>query len=51
MPQAFYENPGEFDGFRFYNLRDKDEQDGVTKYQMVNTSTDYLAFGHGKHAW
>ena len=51
MPQAFYENPGEFDGFRFYNLREEDEQDGVTKYQMVNTSTDYVTFGHGKHAW
>jgi hypothetical protein len=49
--QAFYENPEEFDGFRFFNLREKDEQDGVTKYQMVNTSIDYVAFGHGKHAW
>ena len=49
--QTIYDNPDEFDGFRFAKLREADEHDGVTKYQMVNTAPDYVTFGHGKHAW
>ena len=49
--QTVYDNPNEFDGFRFAKLRESDEHDGVTKYQMVNTAPDYVTFGHGKHAW
>ncbi|EPQ60474.1 cytochrome P450 [Gloeophyllum trabeum ATCC 11539] len=37
-----------FDGFRFANMR---EEDGESiKYQFVSTSTDYVPFGHGRHA-
>lgn len=44
-----FENPLEFDGFRYERLRKEEGQ--ATKHQMVSTSMEYLAFGHGKHAW
>ena len=49
MNEKFYHNPHEFDGFRFSKMR---EQKGESaKHHSVNTSTEYLAFGHGLHAW
>ncbi|KAF4600637.1 hypothetical protein EYR38_005280 [Pleurotus pulmonarius] len=42
-----YPNPMEFDGFRFSNMR---EDGAATKHQIVNTTTEHLAFGHGRHA-
>lgn len=43
-----YENPMEFNGFRFSRMR---EQPGFeTKYQAASTANDYLPFGHGSHA-
>ncbi len=42
-----WENPLEFDGFRFSAMREKE----TAKHQMVNTSLTSLTFGHGKHAW
>ena len=47
--EAFYENPLEFDGFRFANIREEDGEGA--KHQMVATSSAYLPFGHGQHAW
>ena len=44
-----YDNAHVFDPFRFSDMRD-DEGEG-TKHHLVSTSTEYLAFGHGKHAW
>lgn len=38
-----------FDPWRFYDLREV--SNSPNKYQYVTPSTDYLAFGHGKHAW
>lgn len=46
---ANYSNPEEFDGFRFAHIREEEGQSA--KHQMVATATDYLPFGHGKHAW
>lgn len=44
-----YADPNVFDGFRFSRMR---EQEGEgTKHQFVNTSVEYVPFGHGKHAW
>jgi len=43
-----YPHAGTFDGFRFSEIREEDEG---TKHQMVATSTEYLPFGHGRHAW
>ncbi|KAL1951299.1 hypothetical protein VTO73DRAFT_448 [Trametes versicolor] len=45
---AKYENPDIFDPFRFSRMRADSEEQRV-KNQLVNTSNDYLAFGHGKH--
>lgn len=44
-----YENPLEYDGFRYERLRKEEGQ--ATKHQMVSISMDYLAFGHGNHSW
>lgn len=46
---AVYENPNTFDGYRFYKLRQ--EEGESVKHQYVNTSMNYLPFGHGKHSW
>lgn len=47
--EEVYENPNVFDPFRFSNIR---AQDGLsTTNQLVNTNPDYIAFGHGTHAW
>ncbi|KAI8990629.1 cytochrome P450 [Trametes punicea] len=45
---SIYADADVFDPFRFSRMR---EQDGeALKYQFVNTSLDYISFGHGKHA-
>lgn len=45
----YYPNAKEFDGFRFSKLR---EQEGESaKHHSSNTSSEYLHFGHGHHAW
>lgn len=41
--EEFYENPHTFDGFRFATP--------AAETGLSNTSTSYLAFGHGKHTW
>nr|BED42929.1 cytochrome P450 monooxygenase [Trametes versicolor] len=46
---AKYENPDVFDPFRFSRVRADSEEERV-KNQLVNTSVDYMPFGHGKHA-
>ncbi|TDL22834.1 cytochrome P450 [Rickenella mellea] len=43
-----YKDANKFDGFRFADLREEDGE-GV-KHQMVSTTPEYLAFGHGRHA-
>lgn len=40
--ERHYPFADEFDGFRFVN-----KQGGA----FVNTSAQFLAFGHGRHAW
>ena len=47
--EALYPNADVFDPFRFARMRTA-EGEGE-KHQMVQTSVDYMAFGHGKHAW
>ena len=53
-----YADPDVFDPWRFASMREShsksDDDLGAlarAKLQMVSTSTDFLAFGHGKHAW
>jgi cytochrome P450 len=44
-----YPNPEIFDGFRFSNQSETSVS--TLKSQVVRTATDYLPFGHGRHAW
>lgn len=46
---SVYENPGVFNPWRFADMREP-EGEG-TKHSMVSTSVEYVAFGHGRHAW
>lgn len=46
--ERYYENPEVFEPFRFYDMRT--ENDALRK-QYVNTSREFITFGHGKHAW
>ena len=47
--EAVYPDAEVFDPFRFAHMR---EQAGESmKHQFVNTSLEYIPFGHGKHAW
>ena len=48
---ASYPDPAVFDPFRFARLREGGGADAVLKHQLVNTSVDFITFGHGKHAW
>ncbi|OSX67199.1 hypothetical protein POSPLADRAFT_1130463 [Postia placenta MAD-698-R-SB12] len=45
--KTYYENAEAFVPFRFYDMC---TENGTLGTQFVNTSKDYLAFGHGKHA-
>ncbi|OCB86528.1 cytochrome P450 [Sanghuangporus baumii] len=46
---AHYPDADKFDGFRFSKMREQSVEESV-KHQTVNTASDYLAFGHGRHA-
>ena len=46
-----YPNPDEFDGFRFAKLRESEGDTTTSRYQTVSTSSEYLAFGLGRHTW
>ncbi|KAI1793059.1 cytochrome P450 [Ganoderma leucocontextum] len=46
--ESVYANPEVLDPFRFAKLREG-EGEGL-RHQVVNTSVNYLPFGHGKHA-
>jgi len=50
--ERIFENPNEFDGFRFANLR-KSEGGDITgsRCQAVSVSSENLTFGLGRHAW
>ena len=43
-----WDNPEEFDGLRFYKLRQIPGNEN--KYQFVTTGIDSMQFGHGRHA-
>ena len=49
--EALYPDADVFDPFRFERLRAGTSASSSTKHQFVHTSVDYIAFGHGKHAW
>ena len=47
-----YEDPMKFDGFRFVKMKERAEAEGLMdrNFDMVTTSLQSLAFGHGRHA-
>ncbi|KAL1637228.1 hypothetical protein SLS58_009415 [Diplodia intermedia] len=45
--EEYYDHPGSFDGRRFLELR---ERDNDTKWQFVTTSPEHFGFGHGKQS-
>ena len=49
LNEANYANAGSFDPFRFAKMREREGEE--LKHQFVNTSLDYVPFGHGRHAW
>ena len=49
--EEIYPNPGDFDGFRFSKLCDKDGDAMANMHQATTTSSDHLTFGVGRHAW
>ena len=46
---SVYADPDVFDPWRFSRQREREGE--AMKHQFVNTSVDYVPFGHGKHAW
>lgn len=64
LDERFYPNAGVFDGFRFaqsshdqkedldqVELGDDQKPSLKSQQKMYATSSTYLSFGHGKHAW
>ena len=49
LNEDIYPDAVKFDAFRFSRMRS--EEGEATKHQYVTTSVDYIAFGHGRHAW
>ena len=47
--EAVFENADTFDPFRFARMREKDGE--AHKHQLVHTTVDFVAFGHGRQAW
>ncbi|KAJ8508407.1 hypothetical protein ONZ45_g9315 [Pleurotus djamor] len=43
-----YVKPLEFNGFRFSDMRELEGES--TRHQVVDTSPEYVVFGHGRHA-
>ena len=50
--EEIYPNAHEFDGLRFFRLREKEGDDVLAaRHQLVTTSPELLGFGLGRHAW
>ncbi|KXH42393.1 p450 monooxygenase [Colletotrichum salicis] len=47
---AFYENPNEFDGYRFLRIRESSKPGQEAAAQLATTSVNHLGFGHGEHS-
>lgn len=48
--EGYYENAEMFDPFRFARMRQEEGIQG-SKYQAATTTSKYIPFGHGHHAW
>ena len=47
--EEYFPNAQTFDPFRFSRMREQEGEE--LKHQFVQTSTEFVAFGHGKRAW
>jgi len=47
--EKIYENPNEFDGFRFAKLRENEGDKATGRHQAVSVSAENLTFGLGRH--
>lgn len=45
---SIHANPEKWDGYRFLRMRDTPGRENMA--QLVSTSADHLAFGHGAHS-
>ncbi|OQD97274.1 hypothetical protein PENVUL_c084G06669 [Penicillium vulpinum] len=45
---AIYPDPDQFDGYRFYNMRQTPNSKNFSHF--VSTNINHIGFGHGKHA-
>ena len=43
-----YDGADQFEPFRFSDIREGGDN---ARHQYVNTTSDYIPFGRGKHAW
>ena len=48
MDDGIYPNAETFDGFRFSRMREQAES---ARLHAANTSSEFLYFSHGRHAW
>ena len=48
---ALFADAATFDAFRFARMRSAASADEGARHQFTSTSPEYLAFGHGPHAW
>jgi hypothetical protein len=46
---SVYRNPDEFDGLRFYKMRQRTPEDDM-RYQLISTGNTQMHFGIGRHA-
>jgi cytochrome P450 len=49
--EIVYENPNEFDGFRFAKLREREGDVVTSRHQLISASANNLPWGLGRHSW
>jgi cytochrome P450 len=49
--ERIFENPNEFDGFRFAKLHESEGNPVTNRHQVISTSTKNMNFGLGRHTW
>ena len=49
--ELIYENPNEFDGFRFAKLRESEGDVVASRHQLISASAKNLSWGLGRHSW
>jgi cytochrome P450 len=51
LDEDLYPNAKEFNAFRFSDKADEEGEGESMRHQIVNTGTNFVPFGHGRHAW